>query len=165
MDPSNYPPGHFDVVCSFEVIELLVEPGIELDRFKAILRPGGLLYVTTPNFNCLARRLRPREWNVVNYPEHLMYFTPRTIARMAEQHGFRTLWVTTTGISLARWMTGRRVADAQVKQQSKQRQEDLRARLESRPLLRVAKSMLNGALDLFKVGDSLKAGFQKPEDQ
>jgi SAM-dependent methyltransferase len=165
LDPSNYPPGYFDVVCSFEVIEHLVDPGIELDRFNAILRPGGLLYVTTPNFNCLARRFSPKDWNVVSYPEHLMYFTPSTLVRMAGQHGFKPLWVTTSGISLYRWLTRKRVSDPQVKQQARQSQEEFRESLENRPLLRMAKSTLNGLLHLSGTGDSLKAGFLKPDAQ
>ena len=163
LDPANYPPGHFDVVCSFEVIEHLVDPATEMGRFHAILRPGGLLYVTTPNFNCLARRLSPQDWNVVNYPEHLMYFTPRTLRRLARKHGFTPLWTKTTGISVYRWLTRRRQLTTEVKQQAKRSQEEFREALENRPLLRMAKAALNGVLNVLGLGDSLKAGFRKRE--
>lgn len=162
LDPANYPTGHFDVVCSFEVIEHLVDPSIEMARLNAILRPGGLLYVTTPNFNCLARRFSPQNWNVVNYPEHLMYFTPRTLQRLARRHGLTPLWSKTTGISIYRWLTRRSKLTTEVKQQAKRSQEEFREALENRPFLRTAKASLNSVLNILGIGDSLKAGFRKP---
>jgi len=39
----------FDVVCNFQVIEHLVDPGPFLTQARAVLRPGGVLIVTTPN--------------------------------------------------------------------------------------------------------------------
>ncbi len=97
LDPNEYPAGSFDVVCSFEVMEHLVQPSEEVARMALILRKGGLLYATTPNFNCLARRIKPSDWNVASYPEHISYFTPRTFNRMFRDKGFRRSWLVTTG--------------------------------------------------------------------
>lgn len=162
LDPANYPAGHFDVVCSFEVAEHLVDPASEFRRMAEILRPGGLLYVTTPNFNCLARRMAPKHWNVVNYPEHLSYFTPRTLSRMAREQGFQQRWLTTTGFSVYRWLTRGGTEQPKDKVEAREAQEDLRERLETRWHLNLAKRSLNGILNVLKLGDSMKAGFTKP---
>jgi len=161
LAPANYAPPLFDVVCSFEVIEHVVRPREELDRMVRILRPGGLLYLTTPNFDCLARRFTPDDWSVVNYPEHLTYFTPRTLRRMAREAGLLERRLVTTGFSLHRWRAGQST-DKAVETDARAEQEALRERIETRPLLKLAKRITNGLLDLTRAGDSMKAAFEKP---
>ena len=55
LDPENYMPEEFDIITSFEVIEHINNPIYELNSFHKLLRKGGLVYVTTPNFNSLLR--------------------------------------------------------------------------------------------------------------
>ena len=160
LDPANYAPGSFDVACSFEVIEHLVDPRAELERFRTLLRTGGLLYVTTPNFDCLARRIAPGDWNVASYPEHLMYFTIDSIDRMMREMGFRRKWVSTTGFSIYRWQL-RKGAGQGNRKAAMESQEKVRSAMETRPLWRFAKRSINTALDLMRLGDSLKAAYVK----
>lgn len=160
LDTANYPPGYFDVVCSFEVMEHLVDPAQELQRMASILRPGGLLYATTPNFDCLARRMAPGQWSVANYPEHLNYFTPRTFERMVIGAGFRKKWLHTTGFSVFRWRAGRNKAGT-TKSKAKADQEQLRQTLESKWHLRMAKATANGLFNMLRLGDSMKGGFER----
>ena len=67
-----------DIVTMFEVIEHVPNPGEFLSRAEEIVKPGGLVYLTTPNFNSLDRRLLGAGWDAV-HREHLTYFTPRTL--------------------------------------------------------------------------------------
>jgi SAM-dependent methyltransferase len=161
LDPANYPPGHFDVVCSFEVLEHLADPGPELDRMLAILRPGGLLYITTPNFNGLSRWVSGPRWNVVNYPEHLSYFTPHTLRRLAQSRGLEPLWSTTTGFSVSRWRM-HRSATPKHRRELRRQEDILRERIEGNRLLRGAKALADALLGLLGRGDALKAAFRKP---
>jgi 2-polyprenyl-3-methyl-5-hydroxy-6-metoxy-1,4-benzoquinol methylase len=160
LNPANYPEGHFDVVCSFEVIEHVTHPARELERMTRIARPGGLLYITTPNYNGLGRLLAREQWSVVNYPEHLNYFTPRTLKRIAKEHGLRSAWMKTTGVDLIRLRVRRSMATPQ-RQTVRNNQEDLRQQLETKPVLRFAKSLLNGVLTLLGRGDHMKAAFTR----
>ncbi|MBP6392666.1 MAG: methyltransferase domain-containing protein [Flavobacteriales bacterium] len=159
LDPSNYGDDHFDVVCSFEVIEHLAHPRQEIARMARILRPGGLLYMTTPNFNSMGRLFSRSAWSIVNYPEHLSYFTPRTLRRLARSAGLRQQWMLTTGVHLWRL----RGALGRASASTGNPQDDvLRERIESSTWLKLVKALVNGLLNLFKVGDSMKAGFRKP---
>ena len=63
----------FDVVTSFEVIEHINNPREESASFYSLLRRGGLLYVTTPNFNCIERFVNKADYDLIEYPEHLCY--------------------------------------------------------------------------------------------
>ena len=161
LDPVNYPPDHFDIVCSIEVIEHLRDPRHELSNVMAVLRPGGLFYVTTPNFNCLARRVSPSDWNVASYPEHLSYFTPRTLDRMLSAEGLKKRGLTTTGFSFYRWQV-RHDRSSVNKSAAQRKEESIRSALEHKPYLRLTKRLANGLLNLFQLGDSMKAYYIKP---
>ncbi len=162
LDPKNYPPDHFDIVCSIEVIEHLRYPRAELRNVMTVLRPGGLFYVTTPNFNCIARRLSPADWNVASYPEHLCYFTPRTLDRMLTSEGLQKRDISTTGFSFYRWQV--RQDRSQVnKCAAQKKQESIRSALENKPHLRLAKRSANWLLNFLRLGDSMKAYYVKPE--
>lgn len=161
LRPDDHPAEGYDVVCAFEVVEHLVRPGPEIDNMLKLLRPGGLLYVTVPNFNCLARRMDQAHWNVINYPEHLNHFTRRTLHRMLDGKGLRKAWLTTTGFSMERWMTKKR-RDKVTKTEAHHAQDQFRERIEARWHLRLAKAAINYLLDLSGLGDSMKAGYIKP---
>ncbi len=164
LDPENYPPEHFDIVCSIEVIEHLRDPRAELRNVMAVLRPGGLFYVTTPNFNCIARRVSPGDWNVASYPEHLTYFTPRTLDRMLTSTGLRKRGLTTTGFSIYRWQV-RHDRSAVNKSAAQKKEESIREALEHKPHMRLLKRMANALLNLFRLGDSMKAYYIKPSGE
>ncbi len=90
----------FDVVVLQEVIEHMRDPAGELREVARILRPGGLLYVTCPNFGSLSRRFLGPRWRVVEYPEHLNYFTPSALRSLTARNGLREVSVATTGLSV-----------------------------------------------------------------
>lgn len=161
LDRKNYPAEHFDIVCSIEVIEHLLKPRPELQNVVSVLRPGGLFYVTTPNFNCIARRVSPSDWNVASYPEHLTYFTPRTLHRMLASEGLEKRALTTTGFSVYRWQV-RHDRSAVNKSAAQRKEESIRSALENKPHLRLLKRVTNALLNLFRLGDSMKAYYVKP---
>ncbi len=43
-----------DAVCFLQTIEHVVDPGAVLDRFKELVGPGGVVFVTTPNLLTIA---------------------------------------------------------------------------------------------------------------
>lgn len=73
-------PRSYDIVTLFDLIEYMPDPSFFLRRIIDILRPGGLIYLTTPNFDALDRRIQGIQWPSID-GERLIYFTPNTLQK------------------------------------------------------------------------------------
>jgi 2-polyprenyl-3-methyl-5-hydroxy-6-metoxy-1,4-benzoquinol methylase len=84
----TYPAGTFDVAVMFDVVEHLFDPRGVLSAIRKALKPGGILVVSTPNFNALSRAALGVDWAVLSPLEHTYYFTQPTLGAMLEACGF-----------------------------------------------------------------------------
>lgn len=80
----------FDVVTMWDVIEHLVDPLTELKRMHRILKPNGLLAISTMDVDALFPRLARRRWPWF-MQMHLVYFSRRTLHNMLTKAGFRVV--------------------------------------------------------------------------
>lgn len=76
----------FDVVTAIEVIEHVVDPVAELKELHKLLRPGGLLLITTGNSAPYRRHLAT--WRYVIPEIHVSFFEPMTLEIAMELAGF-----------------------------------------------------------------------------
>lgn len=159
IDRSAFPPGHFDVVSAFEVFEHVSDPLAEAGLVAHLVRPGGLLYCTTPNFDALSRRLLGPGWNVIGYPEHLCYFTAQTLRRWLEGAGFVTQSVLSTGLSVSRLR--HESPSTAVEAGTTCGDEQLRQAIEASRALRLGKDVANRLLSSMHLGDTLKGHFRR----
>ena len=118
------------------------------------------MYVTTPNFNALLRYRLGEQYDVINYPEHLTYFTRKTLQTAFEKNGFKKLRIRTTGMSITRYKTSKGTSNQEYVSETSD-DEILRHKIENRWHLKQLKAFANWGLNLFKVGDSLKGTFIK----
>jgi cyclopropane fatty-acyl-phospholipid synthase-like methyltransferase len=79
--------GTADIVTAIEVLEHTYDPVAELRTMRTLLRPGGLLFVTTGNAAAHASRLD--KWRYVVPEIHISFFEPRTLERAMTDAGFR----------------------------------------------------------------------------
>jgi len=161
LDPSWYKEGMFDIVTSFEVIEHINNPIEEIKNIHAILRQGGLFYFTTPNFNAVERYFLKADYNVIVYPEHLSYYTKRTINHLLTNNGFARKKLTTTGISLTRIRTSLNKNSKESYVSASSSDEKLRTTLEKNRFSMFVKHSMNSLLNFFGVGSSLKGWYVK----
>ena len=96
---TDFRDNQFDLVYMGDVIEHLLSPSATVAKFARLLEPGGLLVLALPStLNLPAMRAGLGAYGVLGKerkmdlpPYHLYEFTPRTIRRLLEKHGFRVV--------------------------------------------------------------------------
>lgn len=84
----DFPSGFFAAVTLRSYLEHEIAPADVLREVHRVLAPGGVAFVKVPNYGCLNRKVRGRRWCGFRHPDHVNYFTPRTLRRMAQGCGF-----------------------------------------------------------------------------
>ncbi len=92
-DPAevSLPPASFDLVTAFHVVEHLPDPASALRNMLGWLAPGGLLIVEVPNVGGWGGTLFGRHWSGLDFPRHLIHFTPVTMRALVERCGGRVV--------------------------------------------------------------------------
>lgn len=88
LEERNWEDESFDVITLNSVIEHVNEPRALFAEIRRLLRPGGALYVITPNVESLACRVLHERTATFDGRNHLVYFSSRTLTRMLETSGF-----------------------------------------------------------------------------
>lgn len=84
----------FDVVLMLQVIEHVADPRRVMQVSHAMLRPGGIIWMETPNMDGWDRPFfKKRAWGGYHFPRHWVLFSPKTISRMLEEVGFEMVGV------------------------------------------------------------------------
>ncbi|MBI3631649.1 MAG: class I SAM-dependent methyltransferase [Candidatus Staskawiczbacteria bacterium] len=78
----------FDQVNMSHVIEHLNDPKSVLQKMNKIIKKGGSLVISTPNFDSLAAKLFRKNWWALETPRHLFLFTPATLLQLLKETGF-----------------------------------------------------------------------------
>jgi len=164
ISDSPFENNFFDVITSFEVLEHINTPNPEIEKFKSLLRGGGIVYLTTPNFNSISRYLMKEKYNVIEYPEHLSYYTPKTIHNLFTRHGFSKESLQTTGFSVTRYKTSMKLAESAYIGPTTD-DEAIRKAMEKNSLMKFAKSAINFLLSVTGKGDSLKIIYKVKKKQ
>jgi 2-polyprenyl-3-methyl-5-hydroxy-6-metoxy-1,4-benzoquinol methylase len=76
--------GKMDVIVLLDVIEHLPDPRATLALCRHHLNPGGIILITTGDFSSPYARLAGRHWRLMTPPQHLWYFTPESMGRLAQ---------------------------------------------------------------------------------
>jgi SAM-dependent methyltransferase len=85
----------FDAAIMWHVLEHTHDPSAQLERLRALLRPGGVLGLRVPNAAGFGARFAGRFWVWTSPPAHLWYFSSTTLPRLLARCGFEALDIAT----------------------------------------------------------------------
>jgi SAM-dependent methyltransferase len=85
------PADSFDAVIAQQVFEHLYDPVPHLEELRRVLKPGGVLFLSVPNYGGLAAKIKGSRWDMLGPVGHVRYFTHRTLAKFLADHGFEVI--------------------------------------------------------------------------
>jgi SAM-dependent methyltransferase len=101
LEEAGFEPASFDAVGLLSVLEHTNEPGRMLGDVARALRPGGAVYIVVPNVESLACRVLHERARTFDGRNHLVYFSPSTLADLLDRCDFDVPHVATTVSSAA----------------------------------------------------------------
>ena len=89
----------FDVVTMWDVLEHIRNPLDYLREMRGVIRPGGLVYISTPNGLAKLWKRKLYKWLSIDIDlreefmpwEHVFYYSPRSFEYLLSQSGFKVL--------------------------------------------------------------------------
>lgn len=171
LEKAGYPDEHFDVVILSEVLEHVPNPRALLEASARVLRPGGLLWGTTPHGRGISARLLGLKWSTVCPPEHLQLFSVSGVKRLFTGLGLGSIKVATHGTNPFEIIHGLRQRITRPQPETGcapgetfnrvESSYQLNERLSGGAAGRLLKAMLNNLLNAARIGDSLKIHAEK----
>lgn len=90
--PEDWPAESVDLAVMLNVAEHVVAPRALFASVRRLLAPGGALLVTCPHGGSWARRAFGPRWCHMALEEHLLFWTPASLARSLRDAGFAGPW-------------------------------------------------------------------------
>lgn len=79
---------YYDAITLAQVIEHVHEPRTTLEMAYSMLKPGGILWIDTPNLNGPGHERFGRHWRGLEPPRHLVLFHRQALINLAAEVGF-----------------------------------------------------------------------------
>jgi hypothetical protein len=99
---AGLPEGRYDIITMWDLLEHVPDPAGVLAECHRLLRPGGMVALSTPDAGSVPARLLGGRWlGFRSIDEHLYFFSHRTLGAMLEAAGFEVRRVVQVGKYLA----------------------------------------------------------------
>jgi len=160
LSDARYEPESFDVILGVELLEHVIDVEPLLTDIARLLRPGGLLWATTPHARGLSARLLGPSWSVIAPPSHVQLFSIMGLRELLHRTGFVDVSMKSEGLNpheLAQHIRGKRISAGQRIEAACA----INAYFEEQRGRRVIKRAVNRALSALRLGDSLKVSARK----
>lgn len=80
---------NFDIIFAFDILEHLNSPYLFLIKCRSLLKPNGVLILTTPNTFSWERLLFPNKWSGAADPQHKHLFSVYSLEFLLRKTGFQ----------------------------------------------------------------------------
>lgn len=88
IDAALFAPNSFDAITSHQVIEHAHDPIAFLQAAYTWLKPGGRLWLGTPNITSTLHQEFGADWYCLHPPQHLVIFSPQALTTAMSKAGF-----------------------------------------------------------------------------
>ena len=88
---ADFPNEYFDVVAMNHVLEHVSDLGNTFSKIKNILKKNGIIFIGTPNFGGVFRKIVGKNWPGLRPNEHIWQFESKTIKKILKTSGFRVI--------------------------------------------------------------------------
>lgn len=82
LTSQNYPNESFDAITLSHVIEHIHDPQHFLEECWEKLKPGGIIWITTPNIKSLIHRAFKHDWYSLQSPQHLTIYSKSALTNI-----------------------------------------------------------------------------------
>lgn len=107
LEDFHFPDNSFSAITMFHVLEHIYSPKSLLAEIRRILARSGALIIQVPNAGSICSHLFRRHWMGWQIPEHITFYTPKTLTSQLSQSGFRIRQLTHwSPDGLAAWKIG-----------------------------------------------------------
>ena len=90
----------FDVIRLNNIIEHIPFPSEFFADVNKLLRKGGLLSISTPNYDSYSVSICGKEWIYFDGQHHIVLFTPTTLRKILDKNGFTPVLLSTKGFHI-----------------------------------------------------------------
>lgn len=152
--------GRYAAVTMWNVIEHAPDPRAFVAEVSRLLRPGGLYVADCPNRFGLTMRVIGAPAYVVMPPEHLTYFSHRSLRRLLEDGGLRVAKLASNTIYINDWV--RFLAKPREETEAREQHRSWYARFTRASWMLGAIRLANVFLNATRLGDQMLVAAQKP---
>jgi hypothetical protein len=103
----------FDAVVMLDVIEHLSNPTETLDLIWDALAMHGSVMISTGDWDSILARWQGKQWRLMTPPQHLFFYSVKTLTRLLENHGFEVVYLVkpwkTVSVGLMAYQFGNRL--------------------------------------------------------
>lgn len=93
LDDVSIGDGELEAVTMWDYIEHAIDPAGDIERCARLLRPGGVLALSTGDVDSLVARACGRRWHLLTPRHHNFFFSKKTLRMLLERAGFEVLMV------------------------------------------------------------------------
>jgi ubiquinone/menaquinone biosynthesis C-methylase UbiE len=87
LEELEYPANFFDAIIMDNVLEHVPDPIVFMKKVLSILKPGGYIFGTTPNFSSVDRFVFQRYWGGFHMPRHIYVFSAKNLKLFMKNMG------------------------------------------------------------------------------
>lgn len=84
---AEFPESFFSGIILRSYLEHEYRPSEVLAAVRRVIEPGGVAIIKVPNYGSLNRKVFGKSWCGFRFPDHVNYFTRRSLTQMLERNG------------------------------------------------------------------------------